>query len=260
VNIPILKNRDHRIESLDFLRGIAAFGVMLFHYTAETSIELSPTNPLRITGSYGHLGVEIFFILSGVVIPYSMYAKSYTITSIGKFLLKRTTRIEIPYLSLIVVEIFLIYVSSLTPWKTGISERLDGYNILLHVGYLNGVAGKPWLIPVFWTLAVEFQFYLLIALVFPILTQSKFINRTPILGVLVLFSYLFPQSYLFFNYSMFFVLGILVFQVMTGISTSREFLAVLAGVLPLVYLQHGLTTLLIVMITSFICATTSPSL
>ena len=132
-----------RIESLDFLRGIAAFGVMLFHYTAESSIHLSDENPLRIVGIHGHLGVGIFFIISGLVIPYSMYLSSYKIHSIGKFLAKRTIRLEIPYLVLIVVEALFDYLSSLTPWRDSISERLDAFNILLHVGYLNGIWGEP---------------------------------------------------------------------------------------------------------------------
>src|SRR5882672_4406678 len=94
-----------RLSSLDFLRGISACGVMLFHYTIETSINISDNNPLRIIGSYGHWGVIVFFVVSGFVIPYAMHSNAYEIKAIGKFLLKRSLRIEIPFLSMVVLEV-----------------------------------------------------------------------------------------------------------------------------------------------------------
>lgn len=73
-----------RIHSLDFLRGIAACAVMLFHYTIEESIHLSDSNVLRIIGGYGHYGVEVFFIISGFVIPWAMYKADFKIRALGK--------------------------------------------------------------------------------------------------------------------------------------------------------------------------------
>jgi peptidoglycan/LPS O-acetylase OafA/YrhL len=235
---------DGRIASLDFLRGIAAFAVMLFHFTVVTSIQLSEENPLYRVGVYGHLGVEIFFVISGLIIPYSMFQRSYTLNSMGKFLLRRTVRIEIPFLILIGIEILLIYISSLTPWKNGVSERLDPYNILLHAGYLNGIFHKPWLIPVFWTLAIEFQFYLVIALLFPLIAHSKFVIRTSIITSLVLFSFVFPQTYLFFAYGLFFLVGIVTFQLLTKIINYRDFLLLMSFILIPLYFQHGYLSLL----------------
>lgn len=220
--------------------------VMLFHYTASTSIQLLDENPLRIVGAYGHLGVEMFFILSGFVIPYSMYASSYKIDAIGKFLLKRSIRIEIPYLVLIALEVLLIYASSFTPWKNGVSERLNAYNIVLHVGYLNGILGRPWLIPVFWTLAIEFQFYLLIAILFPLLLQTEVFNRIAVVAIVALFSFFFPHPYLFFNYGLLFLAGILAFQFMIGVIKRQEFFVFVACVMVLLYFQREPLSLVVV--------------
>ncbi len=41
--------------------------------------------------------------------------------------------------------------------------------MLLHLGYLNAFFHYEWLNPVFWTLAIEFQYYILIAVMFPLL-------------------------------------------------------------------------------------------
>jgi len=241
-----------RIDSVDFLRGIAAFAVMLFHYTAQTSIQLREENPLRMVGVYGHWGVPIFFVLSGFVIPYSMHLSHYRIDLIGRFLLKRSIRIEIPYLALITIEVLLILISSLTPWKNGFNHRLDFLNILLHIGYLNGIIAKPWLIPIFWTLAIEFQFYLLIALLFSLVSQKKFLLRFLFIAGLVILSLIFQQQYFVFAYGLFFLSGIVCFQVFSGIIEPKEFVVLLTGILTAVYFQHGLFSFFVIGITVII--------
>jgi peptidoglycan/LPS O-acetylase OafA/YrhL len=245
----MLQYSNARIQSLDFLRGIAAFAVMFFHFTGESSIHLSDHNPLRIAGVYGHLGVEVFFVLSGFVIPYSMYASSYQPRSIKEFLIKRTVRIEVPFLILIGAEIILIYVSSFTPWRNGVSERLDAYNILLHIGYLNGVMNKPWLIPAFWTLAIEFQFYILMAFLFPLFLQAGFFYRMIIMVIFVALSIIFPQPYLFFSYGSFFLIGIITFQLVVGIVKIPEFFALSASFLCLMHFQQEAISVLIAIMT-----------
>ena len=53
---------------LDALRGIAAFSVVLFHYTARYDSIYGHSNRLLFKFNYGHLGVNLFFIISGFVI------------------------------------------------------------------------------------------------------------------------------------------------------------------------------------------------
>jgi hypothetical protein len=45
--------------------------------------------------------------------------------------------------------------------------------ILSHAGYLTGLLGYEWLNIVYWTLAIEFQFYILIAIFFPLLATRR---------------------------------------------------------------------------------------
>jgi peptidoglycan/LPS O-acetylase OafA/YrhL len=199
-------------------------------------------------GSYGHLGVEVFFVVSGFVIPYSMYVSSYKINMMGRFLLKRAIRIEIPYLVVIVLEVILMYVSSLTPWKNGVSERLVISEILLHAAYLNGVLDKPWLIPAFWTLAIEFQFYLLIALLFPLFTGTNTLKRVLVIACIATLSFIFPQPHFFFSHALFFLIGIITFQVACKIIQFREFVGLSTVILFLLMLQRAPIYLLIVLV------------
>lgn len=244
---------DHkdRIVSLELLRGIAACAVMLFHFTIEESIHLSDNNLLRSIGSYGHYGVEVFFIISGFVIPWSIHRAGYKMKTLGKFLAKRCVRIEIPYFSIILLEIILMYVSSLTPWRDGLSDRLNVQDILLHIGYLNGFLGKPWLLPVFWTLAVEFQFYLLIALLYGLLVHPCRFWRLSVVLLLGASSLIVGQPYIFFHHSLYFVIGILLFQYKTKLITNYEYLLINLTTLCIIYYQSGFILGLICSLTIF---------
>src|ERR1035441_2897196 len=50
------------------------------------------------SGKYGWLGVEIFFVISGFIIPYSLYKAGYRVSDFTRFLLKRIARLDPPYL------------------------------------------------------------------------------------------------------------------------------------------------------------------
>ena len=57
-----------KLNSIHALRGLASFWVCWFHLTRGVST--FPTwQPLRATGTNGWLGVEMFFVISGVIIP-----------------------------------------------------------------------------------------------------------------------------------------------------------------------------------------------
>jgi len=113
---------------------------------------------------FGWLGVEMFFVLSGFIICWAMPA-FYSFNMSGRFIVKRIVRIEPPYLISLVLLIVL-------NWSTIGNYSPDWRQILLHVGYLNNLFNKPYLNPVYWTLGIEFQFYLFIAFFFPLLVKN----------------------------------------------------------------------------------------
>jgi peptidoglycan/LPS O-acetylase OafA/YrhL len=55
--------------------------------------------------------------------------------------------------------------------RMGIDFPFSGTTIALHLGYLAGLAGHPWIVSVFWTLGIEFQFYILVGLTYPLLAR-----------------------------------------------------------------------------------------
>ena len=80
--------RENHIEIIDFLRGIAALSVVLFHYATSSIASIKP-NATSEFFEWGRLGVQVFFVISGFIIPYAMYASSYKVNDIGKYLFRR---------------------------------------------------------------------------------------------------------------------------------------------------------------------------
>ncbi|MFM7144241.1 MAG: acyltransferase family protein [Alphaproteobacteria bacterium] len=110
---------------------------------------------LRASGSLGWLGVEVFFVISGFIIPWSV-PHGLLSSRRGRvlFLVRRALRVELPYLA----SIALVIGSWHAPWSASL--------ILLHVFYLVPFTKLKWLQAVYWTLAFEFAFYLFVALTF----------------------------------------------------------------------------------------------
>ncbi|HKG15205.1 MAG TPA: acyltransferase [Pyrinomonadaceae bacterium] len=166
------KEASDRINGLDFLRGVASFSVCWFHLTSFTYA--SPDGwfyaPLRRTGTYGWLGVEVFFVISGFVIPYSLHRAGYGLGSYPNFIAKRLVRLDPPYLASILIVLALAVAYGLFKGHAPLVEGkpVDAARVLLHLGYANIFFHYDWLNPSYWTLAIELQYYLLVGLAYPL--------------------------------------------------------------------------------------------
>jgi peptidoglycan/LPS O-acetylase OafA/YrhL len=200
--------------SLDYLRGIAAISVCLFHFTDKLDY-LPDTDLIKNVFGFGHYGVEVFFIISGLVIPFSMEKGNYMLNKFFVFIRKRFIRIEPPYLICVLLALFLNYLTTLSPFYIGKPFQIDFEQLLYHIGYLNAFMGKDWLNQVFWTLAIEFQYYLLIALIFPIINHP---NKLICISALVVFNILslYSDRNVIFNFSIFFTCGIILYRYIIG--------------------------------------------
>ena len=165
MNCPARANS--RNETVDALRGFAALSVCLFHFT--NGQHFRATSYLLPVGQYGWLGVEVFFVISGFIVPYAMLRAGYTLSAWPTFLAKRLVRLEPPYLMSIIIVLLLAIASTMTPGFRGPPIDWNVAQIAGHLGYLNTLLGLPWLNPVYWSLAIEFQFYILIGLTLPAL-------------------------------------------------------------------------------------------
>lgn len=175
--------RLHHIESI---RAFAALSVALFHFTnyyAEGAF-LIKSDTIRNTFVYGAQGVEMFYMISGFIIPYSLYKGRYKIQHYFHYLGKRLSRLLPPYFVTIALITFVGYFLSTYIWYTpyNIQFRNIFANSLFAVDFIASFEwlaayfpDNAWINPIFETLKVELQFYLLIGLLFPFINRNKYI-------------------------------------------------------------------------------------
>lgn len=199
-----------RLASIDALRGLAALAVCWYHMTNG----FPGGSFLQQSGAYGWLGVEVFFVISGFILPHVMWRQGYRPgRDWAAFMAKRIVRIEPPYLLALFMGIALWQLSSMLPGFRGTDPPdFISTRVLLHVGYLTEITGHRWLSPVFWTLAIEFQFYLLLSLCFPWL-QSRHPARQLALMIVMAGAFLVIEAHsLAFRYLGLFLFGVVAFQ------------------------------------------------
>ena len=156
----------NRIRYLDGHRGLAIAMVLLYHGYAKwadvmpVGSQLAHVVPVR----YGWAGVDLFFLLSGYVILMTLERSR----SVGQFLRNRWLRL---FPAMLVCSL-LMYLSS--PWMPhrpeGQPELISLVPGLLFVDpwWLSMLTRREWplLDGAFWTLIVEFKFYVFAALVY----------------------------------------------------------------------------------------------
>jgi peptidoglycan/LPS O-acetylase OafA/YrhL len=155
---------DH-FESVHLLRGIAAMLVLMAHSFRSFYFWDLPWFDNAILNP-GQIGVSVFFVISGFVLPLSLQ-NSYRFQDFPRFLARRFVRIEPTYLASMMVAIAWVWTATrlapnASPWQFNLSQ------IGAHLLYLVPFTDYDWVNEVYWTLAIEFQFYLFIGALFTI--------------------------------------------------------------------------------------------
>lgn len=212
-----MSNTENRLLQIDLLRGLAALSVTYFHLARSSGLT---DEGIIWSGRYGQLGVMIFFVVSGFVIPYSLHAGRYNVMSFPKWVLKRAIRIAPPYLASIAIGLAVGYIGMGAAFEWPTLSR-----IALHLAYLNVLTGD-WLSPVYWTLAVEFQYYFLVGICFPLFARRK--DSIGLLAILAaaLVSLLSSNNGFLMHWLPIFGIGMVAFRLKVGITTFKRYCGV----------------------------------
>lgn len=206
----------NRVVSIDALRGLAAVAVSWFHL-ASTFPDFPSNALMRSSARYGELGVHIFFVISGFVMPWALHRAHYQPRNFGRFLCKRLVRIDIPCYASLALGVGLACLwQPLFRWDTP-PEKIGFVQLILHLGYLNWIAGFEFLNGVLWTLAVELQYYLLLGIMFPLLVAKEQWARWFPLLLLGLLGFVEGSPLYMFRFGFLFALGFAVFQFRAGL-------------------------------------------
>lgn len=189
------------------MRAIAAISVATFHFSAYYSWSNLTTSNFEL----GAQGVEIFYLISGFIIPYSFFHSAYKIRDFFRYIGKRLLRLIPPYITTIILINILGILWCYFLWGCvhDVNYRLIIVNLLF---LADSIPEYNWINPIFATLKVEVQFYLLIGLIFPVFHFRKFIF--PIFCIVFLLLGLYTMKYqtVFYN-APYFILGTALFYI-----------------------------------------------
>lgn len=150
-----------RIAHLDGLRGLAIILVLLFHafYRWEINEPWNIDHEIRHIFSYGWLGVELFFMISGFVIYLTLDAS----VGVKDFLLRRWLRL---FPAMVMGSIFIYLTASYIPNRPlGVPSGLDVIPgvLFLDPSLVKFFVGKTVnsLDGAFWSIYIEVKFYLI---------------------------------------------------------------------------------------------------
>lgn len=148
--------RAPRIGELDALRGLAAFAVMVFHYTSLYGQNIGHLIAPSFGFPPGNYGVQLFFMISGFVIFMTI---ERTRTAMD-FVVSRFSRLFPAYWAAITISAAFVYTIGLPDQQLPLGELLGNLTMVQSIMHMNHLDGS------YWTLQVELFFYIQILLWF----------------------------------------------------------------------------------------------
>jgi peptidoglycan/LPS O-acetylase OafA/YrhL len=205
-----------RNKVIDHLRGFAAVIVCVCHYR-----DALPEPIQNAAKMFGELGVQIFFVISGFIIPFSMHRGGYRLADIGRFWQKRLLRLQPTLWASLLVAFALAHAAG---FAHGSAAHFKAWTLLKSAFYLSIPAANP----VLWTLIVEVKYYLLIGLTFPLFFSARSLLRRTAFFAAVLGVFFGAASLPDLSHLPYFLMGFACCQVATRRSGSFEFVLLLS--------------------------------
>jgi len=209
-----------RSAPIDLLRIFAASAVVAFHYLYlfPNNGEVSGLNIpsfIQNTSSYGYLGVELFFMISGYVITVSAEKRTRS-----QFALARFVRLWPAFAICMFISLAALTIAGRAP---------SGMTIIANLTMIPHIFGFAYIDGAYWSLMFEIIFYTAIAL---FVISSNFLTRLQIftfiwLVLALVGHYLLPSkltTLLTLNYAPYFATGICVFLIRRSGGTAGQWL------------------------------------
>lgn len=175
--MPSPNSGGHRDAWLQVLRAFAAFFVVLFHAVPLFDVVPSLIG-LKYLTTYGFVGVDLFFVLSGYVVTRSIQ-DAPTNLSVGlAFMLRRFVRIFLGYWPAMLLTVGVFW------WVTG-TFNAAGLSIWTNLFLLSPVDHDYW-IHTSWSLCYELGFYTLLFVLIFLVSWRSLGDRILLLGVALL--------------------------------------------------------------------------
>jgi peptidoglycan/LPS O-acetylase OafA/YrhL len=160
---PVATTSGRRLTEIDSLRGIAAMLVVLFHFTTRYDELFGHSTAPIAALPWGHLGVNLFFMISGFVIFMTLEKTRQSLD----FVVSRFSRLYPAYWAAVLLTFVL------THWL-GLPGKLVGADTALaNLSMVHSFFNIPNVDGVYWTLEIELIFYAWALLAFRLRLLSK---------------------------------------------------------------------------------------
>lgn len=150
-----------KIKSLQVMRGIAALIVVMFHYNYFLKEGSAYSGIYNSLFSWGVIGVDIFFVISGFIMIYTTTNLTHGFASFKKFLLNRLFRILPVYYFGLLVAFFIGGAMSIFHYHEKVENIISALTFTV---YRNDITphyiDDAGLYNVRWTLNYEMYFYI----------------------------------------------------------------------------------------------------
>lgn len=175
-----------RYVFVDGLRGIAALAVFVFHVVgpALASYGFPGARLAERATSFGKLGVQVFFVLSGFVIAHSLRSAVVTPAFFLRFVLRRSVRLDPTFWVVLLGTVASLWVSNRVDTSRTLAYP-GPVEILANALYVQDMVGFPRVLEVSWSLCIELQLYVVFVCGLVFLNRTPSGWRLPAIGVLV---------------------------------------------------------------------------
>lgn len=181
--------RNGTIRSIQYIRGIAALFVVLFHFRYILNGVYSQQDIGNLLFRWGEIGVDAFFIISGFIICYATENDQSKVS----FLIKRIFRIYPVYLFFLFTFAFILFMSGKS---VGMQNLINGI-LILPQKYSDGAPfyGYSFLV-VAWSLFYEIAFYFIFLISMSFSHKYRvYICSSIILSLTILLQYYFNGEF-----------------------------------------------------------------
>lgn len=152
-----------RIAGLDALRGIAALGVALTHFSSTyyAIYNIQAETPINL----GAQSVALFFVISGFVILMTLDRSKH----VTDFVISRFSRLYPVFWVSILITFSIVHLADLPGRQT------TAWTALVNATMAPSFFGHPAVDVVYWSLTVEIYFYAIVGMIFALGLRSRMI-------------------------------------------------------------------------------------
>jgi peptidoglycan/LPS O-acetylase OafA/YrhL len=144
-------SNSNRFLELDVLRGLAALAVVFYHYTTRFNELYGHSEKLWFEFPLGLYGVHLFFMISGFVIFMTLERTKAPLD----FVVSRFSRLYPTYWTALILTFAIVSLATLPGRQVSVGDAI--INLLMVQFWFHA----PHVDPVYWTLAVELSFYVI---------------------------------------------------------------------------------------------------